>query len=134
VESVETESRARADGRIRVVVVDSRAPSRRALAALLDTYTDMLVVGEATGVVEALDLVDRVQPDVAVVDVYLPRLDGLPATALIKQRFPRVGVFALSLSADAAHRALAVGADAFVVKGDPQDLLLETIRGLRPPG
>ena len=117
-------------GRIRVILVDDRAQSRRAVAALLGTCEDIEVVGQATDGAEALALVDRVQPNLVVMDVFMPGMDGVQATALIKQRHPRVRVLVLSLSLDAAERAIAAGADAFLVKGEPEDVLLGTIRGL----
>jgi DNA-binding NarL/FixJ family response regulator len=127
---VQSESAGRAEGPIRIAIVDGRSRSRNALAALLHTYSDVLVVGEAADMVAALELVAREQPDVVLMDVFTPDLGGLQSTALIKQRFPRVRVIALSLSADPADRALAVGADAFVAFGAAEGRLLETIRDL----
>jgi DNA-binding NarL/FixJ family response regulator len=134
VEPVQPESAARTDSRIRVAIVDERSRSRHALVALLGTYLDVVVVGEAADCAAALDLVARERPDVVLMDVFTPSLDGLQATASIKQRFPRVRVVALSLSADAADQALAMGADACVALGAAEDQLLETVRRLIRPG
>jgi DNA-binding NarL/FixJ family response regulator len=108
--------------------VDERARSRRALVALLGTYPDVVVVGEAANGAAALELVAREQPDVVLMDIFTPGLDGLQATVSIKQRFPWVRLVALSLSADSADQALAMGADACVAIGAAEDELLQTIR------
>jgi CheY-like chemotaxis protein len=63
-------------------------------------------------------------------DLRMPVVDGLRATARIRREWPRVRVLILSLAVEARAEALAAGADAFVAKGDPEDLLLEAIRNL----
>jgi DNA-binding NarL/FixJ family response regulator len=112
------------------VLVDDSERTRGALRALFATCPDLEVVGEAADGSEALGLVARERPDVAVMDLRLPILDGLRATGWIKQRWPRVRVLVLTLDAGARDEALAAGADAFVAKGDPEDALLEAIRAL----
>ena len=116
--------------RIRLVLVDDDERTRRALRALFATCPDLEVVGEAADGSEALGLVARERPDVAVMDLRLPVLDGLQATRRIKQRWPGVRVLVLTLDAEARDEALAAGADAFVAKGDPEDALLKAIRAL----
>jgi DNA-binding NarL/FixJ family response regulator len=118
------------DGRIRLVLADDRERTRRALRALLGAYSDLEVVGDAAEGARVIELVAREQPDVVIMDLRMPVVDGLQATVRIKQRWPRVRVLILSLAAEARDEALAVGADAFVVKGDPEDILLTTIRDL----
>jgi DNA-binding NarL/FixJ family response regulator len=120
----------RLDGRIRLVLADDRERSRRAVRALLGTCPDLWVVGEAANGAEAIEVVAREQPDVAIMDLRMPLVDGLQATARIRREWPRVRVLILSLAVEARAEALAAGADAFVAKGDPEDLLLETIRDL----
>jgi DNA-binding NarL/FixJ family response regulator len=116
--------------RIRLALVDDSERTRRALRALFATCPDLEVVGEAADGSEALGLVARERPDVAVMDLRLTDLDGLQATGRIKQRWPRVRVLVLTLDAEARDEALAAGADAFVAKGDPEDALLKAIRDL----
>ena len=120
----------RSGRRIRLVLVDDGERTRRALRALFATCPDLQVVGEAADGTEALGLVARERPDVAVMDLRLPVLDGLRATGRIKRRWPRVRVLVLTLDAEARDEALAAGADAFVAKGDPEDALLAAIRAL----
>ena len=118
------------DDRIRIVVADDRKRSRRALRALLGTCSDLLVVADAADGAEAIGLVARERPDVVLMDLRMPVLNGFQATARIKRDWPRVRVLVLSIAAEARDQALAAGADAFVAKGAPEDLLLDTIRTL----
>jgi DNA-binding NarL/FixJ family response regulator len=120
----------RLDCRIRLMLADDGERTRRALRALFATCSDLEVVGEAADGSAAIQLVARERPDIVVMDLRMPIVDGLKATGRIKQRCPRVQVVILSVDADARDRALAAGADAFVAKGDPEDALLETIRAL----
>jgi DNA-binding NarL/FixJ family response regulator len=120
----------RLDRPIRLVLADDGNRTRRALCALLATCPDLEVVGEAADGSEALELVARERPDVVVMDLRMPVLDGLQATGRIKRTWPRVRVILLSLAVEAREEALAAGADAFVAKGDPEDALLGAIRGL----
>ena len=122
--------RSRPCGQIRLIVADDRERARRALCALLDTCPDLVVVGAAAGGAEVIELVAREQPDVVLMDLRMPVLDGVQATIRIKQSWPRVRVLVLSLAVEARDEALAAGADAFVAKGDPENVLLETIRKL----
>jgi DNA-binding NarL/FixJ family response regulator len=86
------------------------------------------VVGEAADGEEAVAAVQRLRPDLVVLDVRMPRLDGIAATALIKARWPSVRVVAHSLAVERRADAIAAGADAFVPKGAPTDELLAALR------
>ena len=132
-ESIELHRHVRPDGRTRLVIADDRERARRALLALLGTCPDLTVVGEAADGAEAIELVAREQLDVVVLDLRMPVVDGVCATARIKQSWPRVRVVVLSLAVESRADALAAGADAFVAKGDPEDALLAAIRGLPRP-
>jgi DNA-binding NarL/FixJ family response regulator len=116
--------------RIRLALVDDGERTRRALRALFATCPDLEVVGEAADGAEALRLVARERPDVVIMDLRRPDVDGLQATRRIKRRWPRVRVLVLTLDAETRDEALGAGADAFVAKGDPADALLEAIRAM----
>jgi DNA-binding NarL/FixJ family response regulator len=118
----------RVERHLRLIVVDDRAHARRALRALLSTYADLVVVGEAADGAAAIELVAREQPEVVVMDLYMPVVNGLQAVARIKERWPQVRVIVLSAAAEAREHALAAGAYAFIAKDDPADALLATIR------
>jgi DNA-binding NarL/FixJ family response regulator len=120
----------RLDRRTRLVLADDGERTRRALRALLATCPDLEVVGEAADGSEAMELVARERPDVVIMDLRMPVVDGLQAMGQIKQRWPRVRILILSLAAEARDELLVAGADAFVAKGAPEDALLEAIRDL----
>jgi DNA-binding NarL/FixJ family response regulator len=118
---------------IRVLIVDDRLRSREGLRALLATSHDIQVVAEATNGQEAISLVDQHHPDVVVMDVRMPVMDGLEATRCIKCRYPQIHVILLTLYANYRTRALAAGASAFLIKGAPAEGLIETIKTLGSP-
>jgi DNA-binding NarL/FixJ family response regulator len=118
---------------LRLVVADDRARSRRALSALLDTCPDITVVGQAANGAEAVDLVALEQPDVAILDVRMPVMDGLQATTRIKAAWPHVRVLALSMAAEAGDQAMAAGADGFVAKGDSAESIISAVRYIARP-
>src|SRR5262245_33549277 len=106
-----------------VLIADDRARTRRALTAVLSTRAGLALVGEAADGEQAIAAVEQLHPDVVIIDVRMPRLDGISATQQIKSRWPWIRVVAHSLAEDLKADALAAGADAFVPKGAPvQDL------------
>jgi DNA-binding NarL/FixJ family response regulator len=109
---------------VRLLIADDRERTRRAVRALLAAHPGFEVVGEASDGQQAIDAVEQLAPDLVILDVRMPRLDGIAATAEIKRRWPRVRVVVHSLAADRREEALAAGADAFVLKaGQPDELL-----------
>jgi DNA-binding NarL/FixJ family response regulator len=116
---------------VRLLIADDRARTRRALAAILATEAGLELVGEAADGEEALTAVERLMPDIVIIDVRMPRLDGISATTQIKARWPHVRVIAHSLAEDLRPDALAAGADAFVPKGAPARQLLDALAAQR---
>ena len=112
---------------VRVLIVDDSLRSREGLRALLATCPEVAVIGEATNGQEAVSLVNENYPDVVLLDVRMPRMNGLEATRLIKQEHPRTRVIVLTLYSAYRPCALSAGADAFLVKGVSSKKLLETI-------
>jgi DNA-binding NarL/FixJ family response regulator len=111
---------------IRVAVADAQTLSRSALRTVIDATDDMTVVGEARDGVAALDVVERLHPDVLVMELRAPRVDAVEAASLI--RGTRLLVLVAGEQDDYVVEALRAGASAFVVKGGPPDDLLRAIR------
>lgn len=108
----------------RVLIVDDSAHAREGLRALLKTRPEFEIAGEAANGLAAVQLVAECLPDVVLMDLQMPGLDGVQATRLIKQQWPAVTVIVLSMFATEQQVVLAAGADAFVLKeGAPERLL-----------
>ena len=97
----------RKDSRTRVVLVDDHAMMRQGLRGMLESYPDVEVVGEAWNGEEAVACVEKLQPAIVVMDIHMPKLNGIEATALIKSRYPDTIVIGLSVNANVAdHEAM----------------------------
>jgi DNA-binding NarL/FixJ family response regulator len=104
--------------RIRVLLADDHALVRAGIRALLDKLDDVRVIAEANDGREALTLIETQQPDVIMMDVAMPGLNGLEATARIGQQFPQVHVIILSMHANEEYvlQALRAGAAGYLLK------------------
>jgi len=114
--------------RLRVLIADDEPRARRSLRALLGTWPQVQVVGEAADGQAVVRLAEECQPDVVLLDIRMPVLDGLQVIRIIKNRWPDKRVIVLTMYPDHRADALAAGADGFVLKGNPQ-ALQEAIRG-----
>lgn len=112
---------------IRVLIADDSARTREGLRVLFATWPEITVVGEAADGQEALRLVAERRPDVVLMDLHMPVLDGMQATRQIKQQWPSITVIVLTIYAVEQRDALAAGADAFVIKGTAPERLLAAI-------
>jgi len=116
--------------KIRVLLVDDHQMMRQGLAALLSAVADIEIVGEAADGRTALDLVRTLQPDVVVMDVGMPELNGIEATRRIRVEHEGVRVIALSTHTDKryVHHMLAAGACGYVLKIAAHDELVRAVR------
>ena len=90
------------------------------------TQPDIQVIGEATNGERAIEFSNDRKPDVVIMDAFMPKMNGLEATRIIKKRWSNIRVVILTLHDDIREEAIAAGADAFLVKGcSPDDLILE---------
>ena len=117
--------------RLRVLIADDEPRARRSLRALLSTWREVQVVGEAADGQEVVRLAKECQPDVVLLDIKMPVMDGLEAIRIIKSRWPDRRVIVLTMYADHRAEALAAGADVFLLKGNTE-ALLEAIRQASP--
>ncbi len=115
---------------IRVLLADDQALVRGALAALLDLEADLTVVGEAGSGEAAVALAEELSPDVVLMDVEMPGMDGIAATTLIRHTQPSVQVLMVTTFGRPGflRRALAAGASGFVVKDTPARELADAVR------
>src|SRR5829696_2844337 len=113
-----------------IVVVDDHPLLRSALIQMLSTQADLEVVGEAADGQQAVELCRRLHPDLVLMDVRMPKMDGLEATRQIKSEHPRTIVLILTASADTddLSAALKAGAAGYVLKGAPITQTLDAIR------
>ncbi len=116
--------------RRQVLIADDFPQTRDGLQALLSTYPEIQVVAQAADGREAVQMVGAVQPDVVLMDVCMPNMDGLDATQIIKTSWPETKVIVLTIHAGYQTEALAAGADAFFVKGASTKELLGAISSL----
>ena len=111
----------------RVLIADDQRSVREALRCLLALSPQIEVVAEAEDGQDALDLVPECHPNVVLMDIQMPGMDGLEATRRIKSQWPRVRVIALTIYARYRVKALSAGADVFLVKGCGSEALQEAI-------
>ena len=88
---------------IRVLIVDDNSLVRQTLTQMLVAYSEIEVVGEASTGDEALSCVETLQPNIVIMDIRMPRMDGVAATREINQRYPQVKVIGLTEYADGYH-------------------------------
>ncbi|MCM1984695.1 response regulator [Lyngbya confervoides] len=115
---------------IRLLLVDDQKTIRESLRYMLKPTADIQVVGTANNGHMALEQIEILQPDVVLIDMEMPDLDGLSATRLIRQRFPETKVLVLSIhdSDDYVAKAWKAGAMGYLLKNTPADQLRESIR------
>ena len=115
--------------RIRVLLVDDHALVRNGLSSVLRYHTELQVVGEAADGHEAVSLAAALKPDVVVMDVNMPRMDGVEASKRIKREFPSMVVIGLSMHDGGEHESAMreSGAAAYLTKDSAPDRLIETI-------
>jgi two-component system, NarL family, response regulator NreC len=113
-----------------IVLADDHPVVRRGMRALLESEPDFCIVGEASDGLEAVRLVERVKPDVLVVDLMMPGLSGLEAMRILRERVPGTRVVVLSMHSNKAFvaEALKIGATGYVLKGCTEDNLIRAVR------
>jgi DNA-binding NarL/FixJ family response regulator len=118
-------------GVIRVLIADDQAIARQGLQMILSSELDIEVVGLAKDGQEALELVETLQPDLVLMDLKMPRLNGVQATKTIKEKFPNVAILVLTTYDldDWVANAIRNGANGYLLKDTPPQDLITAIRG-----
>lgn len=118
--------------KIKLLLVDDHLVVRVGLRSLLETQPDMLVVGEAVGGQAAVEAYEKLQPDVVLMDLRMPQMDGAAATAVIRRRHPEARILVLTTfdNDEDIFRGLEAGAAGYLVKDTESAPLLETIRAI----
>lgn len=117
---------------IRVVLIDDHELLRRGMKTMLDREDDIEIVGEGSDGMEALELVDELLPDVVIMDVIMPKMDGIEATRALKNAHPRVGVVVLSGHDERqfVFDALKAGASGYLLKTAQLTEVVTTVRSV----
>ena len=115
---------------IRVMLVDDHTVVRRGLGAVLSVSDDMCLVGEAGDGEEAIQLCERLQPDVILMDILMPKMGGIAATKAIHERWPKVRIIALTSFKEREYveGVLKAGATSYLLKNVSADELVSAIR------
>src|SRR5690242_6799359 len=122
-----------ADRGIRVLIADDDRRFLDSLRELIDRQPELSVVGSAADGLEAIELAEDLDPDAVVIDLHMPRLDGVSAAARLRRDHPSLCLIALTGDdAPALHRAVReAGADEVLLKSEIVDVLVERIAGAR---
>jgi len=118
--------------RIRVLVADDQALIRRGMTLMLSVESDIEVVGQASDGVEAVEMAERLRPDVVLMDLHMPRKGGVAATREITRSLPRTHVLVLTTldAEEAVFDAVRAGAHAYLLKDASEDEVLEAVRAV----
>ena len=121
---------------LRVLIADDHAAVRQALVRSLEQEADIEVVGQAEDGCSAVDMAGQLNPDVVVMDITMPRLDGIGATRQITDQFPGVKVVGLSVhgSRPYVNKMMAAGAKGYVLKDDELEELVKALRTVSDGG
>src|SRR6185436_18422026 len=120
------------DSKIRILVADDHFVVRMGLIALVNTEPDMEVAGEAADGVQAVEMFEKLHPDLVLMDLRLPIKDGIAATSEIRGKNPNARILMLTTyDGDTdIHRAIAAGAQGYVLKNSTGDKLIPALRAV----
>jgi DNA-binding NarL/FixJ family response regulator len=120
----------RAVTEIKLLIVDDLEHVRQGLRTILELAGGLVVIGEACNGLEAIQQVNQLYPDVVLMDLVMPQIDGLEATERIKVQHPGTGVVMITIhdSDETREQATEAGVDAFLAKGTDTEILIQTIQ------
>jgi len=115
------------------MIVEDNPHARQALMALLSLQEGVQLTLEASNGLEAVNTIKEQVPDLVLMDMRMPVMGGLEATRIIKQNWPQVKIVMLTIYSEGQSDALSAGADAFLVKGCPTEMMMLSINKLLHP-
>ncbi|MGC1404364.1 MAG: response regulator transcription factor [Thermodesulfobacteriota bacterium] len=120
------------DNKKRTLIVDDYPGVREGLRSLLSSHQDFDIVGEAGDGLEAIELVSKLHPDLVLMDMSMPRMDGMTAIREIKKKWPKTLVLAFTVhkSPEYVFATLIAGADGYILKDDPWTDLITSIENI----
>jgi len=115
---------------IRILIADDHSITRSGIKTLISVYDDLTLVGEAANGAEAIAMWDEVSPDVILMDINMPVIDGIEATVKIREKYPNIKIIALTSYVDKklVKDILKAGAISYIIKNISPDELVKTIR------
>lgn len=118
--------------KISVLLADDHVLFRQALRHLLEMERDIVVVAEAGDGASALEMVEDYRPDVILLDISMPAMDGIVATAKLREEYPDIGIIILTMFAEDTHiiRAIRAGANGYLLKNSESARVIEAIRAV----
>ncbi|MBN2075679.1 MAG: response regulator transcription factor [Dehalococcoidales bacterium] len=113
---------------IRILLVDDHSVVRSGLGQMLDLEEDIKVVGEASNSEEALQMINIISPDIILMDIKMPGMDGVRLTKEIKERLPSCNIIMFTLHGDYLTQAMEAGATGYLLKDIKRENLVRAIR------
>ena len=114
----------------KIMIVEDNLHARQALTALLSLQDNVQETMEASNGLEAINSIKKQIPDLVLMDMRMPVMDGLEATRIIKQNWPQIKIVVMTLYSEHQSDALSAGADAFLIKGCSTEMMMSSIHNL----
>jgi len=117
---------------LRILIADDHYVVRMGLTALIETEPDLQVVGEAADGAQVVEMFKKLKPDLVLMDLRMPHCDGVAATKIIREQFPKAHILMLTTydGDDDIHKALSAGAGGYLLKNATRDSLIPALRAV----
>jgi DNA-binding NarL/FixJ family response regulator len=112
------------------MIVEDNPHARQALKAVMSMQAGIKVTGDASNGQEAINIIEELPPDLVLMDMRMPVMDGLETTKIIKQNWPQIKIIILTIHSECQSELLSAGADAFLIKGCPTNKMMSSIHNL----
>ncbi|HEY4612258.1 MAG TPA: response regulator transcription factor [Bacteroidota bacterium] len=118
--------------KIKILIADDHSLIRTGIATLLQSYEEFVVVGEAKDGEEAVEMTRKVQPDVVIIDLSMPKMNGIDATRIIREKYPQTRVLVLTMheNEEYIYQIFRSGAGGYVLKNSSREELCEAVRSV----